>query len=519
VRLLLVPLERDEGEYAYAGQLLLQGVPPYATVYNMKLPGTYAAYALAEAAFGQTVAGVHLGFLLVNAAAIVLVALVARRLLGAAAGAMAGASYALLSLGPSVLGTSAHATHFAVLPAMGGLLLLLHGRRPERPGPAFLGAVLLGLALVMKQQAAFYPAFGLLLYAAWQWRERASGAVGAALRLATFSATLALPLAVTCLLLWWAGVWERFWFWTVRYAREYAGVTPLALGWANLSRELPRVVVPALPIWGLAGIGLVALLADRQWADRRPVLLGFTFFSALTVVPGLYFRPHYFVTLLPAVAILAGAGVAAVARRLHGTRAGGARVALPAALAFGAVAWPVVWDRAFLFELSPVQASRAMYGLEPFPEAAEIGRRLGADSALEDRIAVIGAEPEIFFHARRRSATGYIYVYPVWEGHALADRMARELALEVEAARPRWVVVEFVPERLRTWLGRFLARSYELEGRVDLVSAERTEYRWGVEARAPGDASARRLYVFRRRPAPRRPEAPPDPPLHASPPP
>jgi hypothetical protein len=28
-RLLEIPLECDEGEYAYAGQLILQGVPPY----------------------------------------------------------------------------------------------------------------------------------------------------------------------------------------------------------------------------------------------------------------------------------------------------------------------------------------------------------------------------------------------------------------------------------------------------------------------------------------------------------
>ena len=36
VRLLDVPLERDEGEYAYVGQLMLQGVPPYQEVYTMK---------------------------------------------------------------------------------------------------------------------------------------------------------------------------------------------------------------------------------------------------------------------------------------------------------------------------------------------------------------------------------------------------------------------------------------------------------------------------------------------------
>ena len=48
------PLERDEGEYAYAGQLILQGVPPYSEVYNMKLPGIYGIYALLLTVFGQT---------------------------------------------------------------------------------------------------------------------------------------------------------------------------------------------------------------------------------------------------------------------------------------------------------------------------------------------------------------------------------------------------------------------------------------------------------------------------------
>ena len=53
-RLLDMPLERDEGEYAYAGQLILQGIPPYELAYNMKLPGTYFVYALGMAVFGET---------------------------------------------------------------------------------------------------------------------------------------------------------------------------------------------------------------------------------------------------------------------------------------------------------------------------------------------------------------------------------------------------------------------------------------------------------------------------------
>src|SRR5277367_1344928 len=64
IRLLAVPLTRDEGEYAYAGQLILQGVPPYELAYNMKLPGTYYGYAAGMAVFGQTPTGIHLTLLL-----------------------------------------------------------------------------------------------------------------------------------------------------------------------------------------------------------------------------------------------------------------------------------------------------------------------------------------------------------------------------------------------------------------------------------------------------------------------
>ena len=34
-------LEHDDGEYAHAGQLILQGPPQYQLVDNMKFPGTY----------------------------------------------------------------------------------------------------------------------------------------------------------------------------------------------------------------------------------------------------------------------------------------------------------------------------------------------------------------------------------------------------------------------------------------------------------------------------------------------
>ena len=100
VRLLQVPLERDEGEYAYMGQLMLQGVVPYKLAYTMKLPGTAATYTVIMGVLGQTTAAIHLGRLLVNLATILLIFMLARKLFDPVAGVGAAACYGLLSASP-----------------------------------------------------------------------------------------------------------------------------------------------------------------------------------------------------------------------------------------------------------------------------------------------------------------------------------------------------------------------------------------------------------------------------------
>ena len=125
------------------GQLMLQGIPPYLMAYNMKLPGIYAAYALLMAVFGQTTGGIHIGLMLVNAAAVVLLFLIARRLFDNIVAVVAAASYALLSLSPSVLGTSAHATQFIVPLFLSGTLLLLRALDSGSRGSLFISGLFL----------------------------------------------------------------------------------------------------------------------------------------------------------------------------------------------------------------------------------------------------------------------------------------------------------------------------------------------------------------------------------------
>jgi hypothetical protein len=232
-RLLETPLERDEGENAYMGQLMLQGIPPYQLACNVKLPGTYAAYAVLMAVLGQTIAGIHMGLLLVNAAAIVLIGLIGKRLFGAISGAAACAVYALMSVGSGVLGTQAHATHFVVLPALGGVLLLLCYADSRRLATLGWSGLLFGIAFVMKQPGIFFGAFGALYLVAIEWRGRRQLPV----KLIVFLGALAAPFGLTCLLLWRAGVFEKFWFWTFIYARYYAAVPSVPTLMRQFSRS------------------------------------------------------------------------------------------------------------------------------------------------------------------------------------------------------------------------------------------------------------------------------------------
>ena len=219
--MLSIPLERDEGEYAYMGQLMLQGVPPYQLAFNIKMPGTYAAYAIILKLFGETPTGIHLGFLFINLATLALIYFLSRRWLDEAGTLVCCASYMLLALSSAVLGLQGHATHLVMICALGGLLLLLRARNKGGQGLMFLSGLLFGLSFLCKQPGLFFGLFAIAVLTRDGWLAGSSKWRGSAAKIIVFGIGLALPLGLTCLLLWRAGTFDRFWFWTVTYAQAH----------------------------------------------------------------------------------------------------------------------------------------------------------------------------------------------------------------------------------------------------------------------------------------------------------
>jgi hypothetical protein len=482
IRLLDVPLERDEGEYAYVAQQLLQGVPPFESIYHVKLPGIYGAYALVELAFGPTLRGVHLGLLAVNLATLAVVFALASRLLGPLAAGAAAAGFGVLSLGQGLTGFAANAEHYLLLPGLLGLLALLAapGARHRR-ALLLLGGLGVGLAYVIKQQGLLFVATGAALGLADWLAQRPRRARDLLRDGAVYALGAALPLALLCAIFLGLGLFEKFWWWTWYYPRRYVTQISLADGWSNFwlsfHPEAPRtgVLGPFWPLLLLAALGLAWLLFRR---GREAVLCGALLgFSLLALSAGLHFFPHYYLLAAPALALLAGAGASAIAAAL------GRGAAIAAVLAV--VGFAVHAERAYLFTLEPGMVSRTAYGANPFPESLEIARYLEAHTAPDDRIAVLGSEPQIYFYAQRRAATGYVYTYEMMRDHPHVRQFQTELVREVEAARPKYVVMvnmmaSWQPSRLERpdlhvfeWAERFLRDRYE---RVGLV-----EIRWPLE--------------------------------------
>ena len=481
IHFLAIPLERDEGEYAYAGQLMLQGIPPYRLAFNMKFPGVYAAYALIMASFGQTSVGIHLGLLVVNMASTVIIFFIARRLISLIAGIAAAASYAILSASPSVLGLAAHATHFVMLPTLIGALVLLKPVLTKKM--VFISGILFGVGLLMKQPGIFFICFGAtyLLFRDWRTKFAFNQML---LRSAVFIAASALPLACVSLWLWQAGVFAKFWFWTVLYARQYAGVIPISQAPQIFFEKIGSVIGFGWPLWTLAALGVVASLLDKAMRNAAFFILTFVVFSALALSSGFYFRQHYFVFVLPAICLLVGVAMASASNFCS-------QPARP--LRFVPLAIFVVCSSVALFggqepllSQRSSDAARMIYGPNPFPEAVGIAEYLREHTNPTDTIAILGSEPEIYFYAHRHSATGYIYTYGLMEPQRFAGQMQREMMREIEAARPKYLVfVAVTTSWLRRrdskteifdWFDRYTAADFQLDGLVSIVSPEQTDY-------------------------------------------
>ncbi len=470
VRLSSMPIERDEGEFAYAGQLLLKGIAPYKLAWNMKLPGTYVAYAAIMAVLGETATGIHLGLLVLNLLTMAAVFAVARVLVDDVAAAVAAAAWAVVSASPVMLGLAAHATHFINLPVLLGLLLLLRRRRVVHD---VVAGVCFGVAVLMKQHAIVYGL--LVLVVIWEktgtprWQRAVAVVVGGAV-----------PGIVVVVWLVVAGVFERFWFWTVEYARAYVSLVDWRVGLHTFSEKATQQFFGMPTVWLMSLIGLVLL--GRSVASKEARVLGALFVcSILATAPGLYFRSQYWLVVTPSLALLSGVAVS----RLWQKKAAAAAVAI---VGLGGA---VVGNANVFFVKDPADVVRDVYGYNFFASAPAIAEYIKSRTKPDDRIAILGSEPQLYFYSDRIGATGYIYTYPLMEAQPFAHQMQEDMIREIETSKPSLVLYldsrfSWLPHHnsdptIQQWFRGYEEKHLTLIGMADLRDDNTVDLRFDVD--------------------------------------
>lgn len=477
LRLLDVPLERDEGEYAYMAQLLLDGVPPYVAAYNMKFPGIYFLYALIIGIFGQTHTAIHFGLLLLNVASTVMLYFLGRKVFDQWVGLTASAAFGLLSLSYHVQGLWANAEHFVIPFALAGFLLLKMFAETSKGVWLFLGGLMLGGATVVKQPGGLFALCGFAYIIGVLLKSEQANYRKTLFSILLFAGGVVLPLGVTAVYLSLAGVMDRFLFWAFTYAKEYGTQIPLRSALTFFLANFLPLLKSTVLLWILAALGLVVLCLAKDFKRER--LFVITFFTAgmLSTSLGFFFRPHYFILFLPAAALMVGIGARFLFLVFSNLQITALRIAFPAVCVGMAFVGSIGSHADVFFRFTPAEVTRATYGGNPFIEAPMISTFIKERTRPHDKIAIIGNEPEILFYSQRRSVTGHIYIYALMEEHPYADRLQQEMIREIESGAPKLLVYTHVlpewykkfeaEERLLQWLWAFTDKHYKLLARLE----------------------------------------------------
>jgi 4-amino-4-deoxy-L-arabinose transferase-like glycosyltransferase len=262
--------------------------------------------------------------------------------------------------------------------------------RPE----LFLAGALLGAAFLFKQPAAIATVpLGIYLLLPSYRTSRSLSRTNSIIQAAMLAAGFFAALGLVTIVLWNQGILRDAFYWTIA------------------DHDIPHVFWEKGILLTLAFIGaclplvIGAIMACRDkreiWAGRtaeRIALFGLLAASAIGVAAGARFYPHYYVQLIPSLALLAAPYYA----RLWSRTMQPLHWLLRPAVTYAWLALTVI-------VLSIVHWA----GLAPRRAPSEAGRYLSAHSSSDDRIFVWGQTSKMYLEAHRRPACRYITTFPL----------------------------------------------------------------------------------------------------------
>ncbi len=435
LKLLAIPLERDEGGFAYIGHWLLQGKSLYTDMVDNKLPGLYLLYLGFTNLFGYSAVGVHTGLLLTSAVSAVCFYFLARDLFNPFVAAIATSFFLLLTAAPNVVGFAAHATQLLLPFVIGGFLILWRAILSGRLVLFFIAGILLGFAFIIKQQSVVFGMMAALIW--WPvriWWNRHDKKWLPILEWILLGVGGLLPVSLTIGYFAITGRFDDLYFWTFEQPSQLAASFAQPR-WELFRNIFPLVVESYFLIWIFAGAGLLTIWFSRV---RKNTIAFGIFFSLLglgSVVIGAAFYNHYFILAMPGIALLSAISLYWISLKVK--KAG---LFISLSLGMLLMLWPLVAQSDYFFKPDYIQIHQKAYNENMFPELEIIGKELSKRVSINGKIGIFGSEPGVLVAADRSGCSKHLFMYPLLSDPKTSPAFQQEFRHEMQECLPEYIV-------------------------------------------------------------------------------
>jgi len=259
-----VPFERDEGSYAYCGNIILDGAIPFKDIGSQRLPGVFYSYALMVAIFGYTLKSLHIGFIILNIISAIIIFLIGRRLFNNAAAVACALCWALLSMNMGISGFTIQSEHIVALFALAGIYFLINYFDNKSYYLIALSGLFFSFAFEVKQTSFFLGLFAGILLVGKQFFEKDRDFKRIILSVLIFSAAVILPVALDLFIVWKRGGWEDFNYWFFDIRKEYSSVISFDQGIDYLKMSWPGMYNNYKFIWIVSAIGSLTIFLTKM---------------------------------------------------------------------------------------------------------------------------------------------------------------------------------------------------------------------------------------------------------------
>ncbi len=473
------PFQMDEGVYGYIGWGMLDGLVPYKDVFDHKPPGIYLLYSLVFLLSEPTALNIKVFTTIYTLGTVLVVFFVASKVADEKAGLLAALLFGIFSCGPKIEGGGSNAEIFMILPYIFAAHSLLKVIEKGRRRDYLLTGLWTGVACTIKQVAAV----NLLWVGAYLivriWRQRKWTTVARVSADGCWVAVGAiLPWLPYFIYFYLNDALAHFYFWQVNFNLDYMarghGSTSTLLVFYHRTKDILREN-GLLWLLALAAIAYYwkelrkAVTVDegknsQSWRSSGWFLIAiWPLFSFMGVVAGGRFFPHYYIQMIPSLAVLGGVGLMVLIRkvRAEGIRLFGHPAGLATMLVFiWALFLFVKTDAPYYLVYNGPQISLHQYKTPVFSVTRFVGKYLRNRTQPEDLIYVWAVNPEINFYALRKTPSPFLvhsnsFASLPWDTHA-------EVMQSLHRAPPRYIVAMQSMSRFPA-LQKYIDSGYHIE--------------------------------------------------------